>query len=246
MRRFADLHLRPSIEDLDQVERMISKASELGYQMVAISLPTNISQTKIHQLQKICGDANIDLVTRVDLAPKTSKELLHNLRRFRRRFEIISAICDSKPVARQAAKDRRVDLLTFPATNVHKRFFDYAEAELASNALSSLEIEMAPLLFLKGSSRIRLVSSLRRESSIAEKFGVPIVISSGATDEYLMRGPREYAALAGLFDMTTPVALNTLSKIPFSLVERNREKLSPNYVAPGIRVVKEGDCCQRV
>ena len=246
MRRFADLHLRPSIEDPDQVEKMIGKSSELGYQMVAISLPLNIRQTKVRRLQKICGDAKLDLVTRVDLNPKTSKELLHLLRRFRRRFEIMSVICNSKSVARQAAKDRRVDLLTFSVTNIHKRFFDRAEAELASNALSSLEIDMAPLLFLEGSSRIRLISSLRRESAVAEKFGVPVVLSSGATDEYLMRGPREYAALTGLFDMGGPEALRGLSEIPVSLVERNRRKLSPGYVAPSIRVVKEGDCCPRV
>jgi ribonuclease P/MRP protein subunit RPP1 len=246
MRRFADLHLRPPIENLDQVERMISRSSKLGYQMVAMPLPRNITTTKISRLQKICSDVNVDLVTRVNLTPKTSKELLHDLRHFRRRFEIISVICDSKPVARQAAKDRRVDLLTFPATDIHKRFFDRAEAELASNALSSLEIEMASLLSLMGSSRIRLISSLRRESAIAKKFSVPIVISSGATNEYLMRSPRDYAALASLFDMATPGALRALSEIPFSLVERNRGKLSSSYVAPGIRVIKEGDCCPRV
>jgi len=246
MRRYADLRLCPSIEDPDQVERMVSKSSELGYHMVAISIPPNITQTKIRQLQKICGSADVDLVTRIDLAPQTSKELLHLLRRFRRRFEVISMICDSKPVARQAAKDRRVDLLTFPAANLQKRFFDNAEAELASNALSSLEIEMAPLLLLKGLPRIRLLSILRREAAIAKRFDVPIVISSGATDEYLMRSPHDYVALASLFDMGTSVALRAFSEIPFSIVRRNREKLSPNYVAPGIRVVKEGNCCPRV
>lgn len=143
-------------------------------------------------------------------------------------------------------RDRRVDLLTFPATKVYKRLFDNAEAELASNALSSLEIEMAPLLLLRGSSRIRLISSLRKESTIAKKFGVPVVLSSGAINEDLVRSPREYAALASLFDMATPLALRALSEVPFSLVKRNREKLSPNYVALGVRVVKEGDCCPRV
>ena len=39
MRRFADLHLKPHIEDTDQVEKLIKKASELGYRMVAMSLP---------------------------------------------------------------------------------------------------------------------------------------------------------------------------------------------------------------
>ncbi|MBE0512271.1 hypothetical protein IBX38_04395 [Candidatus Bathyarchaeota archaeon] len=237
MKKFVDLHLRAPIKDLDQVERMVRKSSELGYRLVGILVPPNITRDQINQLQHICSDAKIDLVTKVDFSPKTARELLHNLRRFRRKFEVISVTCTSKGVARQAAKDRRVDLLHFPATDLRKRFFDHAEAELASKALSSLEIEMAPLLLLTGFSRIRLLSRLRREVAIAERFKVPVTISSGATNEYLIRGPYDYAALTTLFDMSVSSALCALSENPLAIVERNREKLSPNYVAPGIRVV---------
>jgi len=242
MRRFVDLRLRPSINDPDQVERMVRKSSELGYGLISIPLPPNIERDKVDKLQRICSDAKIDFVTRVDFAPKTPGELLHDLRRFRRRFEVVSVTCISKRVARQAAKDRRVDLLSFPVTDIHKRFFDHAEAELASKALSCLEIEMAPLLSLSGSSRIRLLSSLRREVAIAKKFNVSVIISSGATNEYLMRSPHDYAALATLFDMPPPYALRALSENPLAIVERNREKLSPDYVAPGIRVVRRKNC----
>jgi len=237
MRRFVDLHLHAPIKDLDQVERMVRKSSELGYRLVGILLPPNIMRDQISQLQHICNDAKIDLVTRVNFSPKTSGELLHDLRRFRRKFEVISVTCTSKGVARQAAKDRRVDLLHFPATDLHKRFFDDAEAELASKALSSLEIEMAPLLSLAGFSRVRLLSRLRREVATAEKFKVPVIISSGATNEYLMRGPHDYAALTTLFDLSVSSALGALSENPLAIVERNREKLSLDHIAPGIRVV---------
>jgi len=238
MRRFVDLHLCPSPKNLDQAEAMIIKSSELGYRLVGIPLPPSATQDEISLLQETCKDAKIDFVARVDFSPKTPGELLHDLRRFRRKFEVISVACTSKSVARQAAKDRRVDLLSFPATDIHKRFFDHAEAELASKALSGLEIEMAPLLSLSGYSRIRLLSRLRREVAIAKRFSVPVVISSGATNEYLMRSPNDYAALATLFDMPMPYALRALSEDPIVIVERNREKLSPDYVAPGIRVVR--------
>jgi ribonuclease P/MRP protein subunit RPP1 len=242
MRRFVDLHLRPSIKDSDHVERMVRKSSELGYRLVGIPLPPNITREDIGRLQKICNDAKIDLVTRVNFIPKTPGELLKDLRRFRRRFEIISVMCTSKRVARQAAKDRRVDLLSFPATDLRKRFFDHAEAELASKALSCLEIEMAPLLSLTGFPRIHLLSRLRKEVEIAKRLKVPVVISSGATNEYLLRSPHDYAALATLFDTPLPTALRALSEDPVSIVERNREKLSPYYVAPGIRVVRRKNC----
>jgi RNase P/RNase MRP subunit p30 len=237
MRRFVDLHLRAPIKDLDEVERMIRKSSELGYHQVGLILSPNVKRDQITQLHNICTDAKIDLVKRVNLSPKTPGELLRNLRRLRRRFEVISVTCASKGVARQAARDRRVDLLNFSATDLRKRFFDHAEAELASKALSSLEIEMAPLLFLTGFSRIRLLSRLRREVETAERFKVPITISSGATDEYLLRGPHDYAALSTLFGMSMSSALCALSESPVALIGRNREKLGPHYVSPGIRVV---------
>ncbi len=236
MRRFVDLRLRPSINDSDQVERMVKKSSELGYRLVGIPLQPNIPRNEIGRLQKICNDAKMDLVTRVDFFPRTPSELLKDLRRLRRRFEIVSVTCTSKRVARQAARDRRVDLLSFLTTDPRKRFFDDAEAELASKALSCLEIEMAPLLSLTGFSRIRLLSRLRSELEIAKRFKIPVTISSGATNELILRDPHDYASLATLFNMSQPLALRALSEDPISIVERNREKMSPNYIAPGVRV----------
>ncbi|UCE57572.1 MAG: hypothetical protein JSW19_04270 [Candidatus Bathyarchaeota archaeon] len=238
MRRFVDLHLRAQIKDLNQVERMVKKSSELGYHLVGLVLPHYVVRDQINQLRRICDNAKIDLITRVNISPKTPRELLRDLRRYRRKFEIVSVACTSKSVARQAAKDRRVDLLHFSATDLRRRFFDHAEAELASKSLSSFEIEITPLLLLTGFSRIRLLSRLRKEAEIAERYKVPIIISSGATSEDFVRGPYEHAALATLFDMSIPSALNALSKNPLAVVERNREKLGPDYVAPGIKVVE--------
>ena len=125
------------------------------------------------------------------------------LRKFRRQFEVICIICDSKDIARQAAKDRRVDLLSFPSLDYHKRFFDRAEAELASCSLSALEVDLKPLLVMEGPARVRLLSSLRREVAVALEFHVPVVVSSGVGEENLLRSPRDLASLAYLFGLNT-------------------------------------------
>lgn len=240
---YADLHLCPNINDLHRVSQMVSKVSKLGYSLTAVSLPHNIKEEEIIQLQKIAKEANIDLASRVDLTPKTLKELIYTLRKLRRKFEIISVICKSKNVARQAAKDRRVDILNFPMLDWRERFFDRAEAELASNALTAFEIDIKPLLTLEGPARVRLLSSLRREVVIAQKFHVPIVISSGVSDEFLLRRPREMAALAFLFGLNEGFAVEAVAKNPVVIVKRNREKLTSRFVAPGIRVIRGGKDC---
>jgi len=246
MKSFVDLHMQPSVDDSEQARKMVCRSSALGYRLVGISFPLNVTRDKVRQLQSICTNVGIDLVTRLDLTSKTPGQLLHQLRHFRRKFEVISVVCTSKVIARHAAKDRRVDLLSFPNAIFRGQSFDRAEAELASKSLSSLEVDMAPLLSSKDFSRIRLLSTLRKEVAIAKKFGVSVAISSGATNVQFMKGPYDYAALASLFDMTAPLALRALSEVPLAIVKRNREKLSPDFVAPGIRLVRRKTGCTAV
>ncbi|MDI6691317.1 MAG: RNase P subunit p30 family protein [Candidatus Bathyarchaeota archaeon] len=242
-RIYADLHLCLNIRDLEKVSSMINKASRLEYRLIAITFPLTAREEEIERIRNISREYKIEMASRIDLRPGNSKELIYNLRKLRRKFEIIAVICESKTVARQAAKDRRVDLLNFSSPNPQQRFFDAAEAELASKALASLEIDIKPLLTLEGPARVRLLSSLRREAAIAQKFHVPIVISSGASDEFLMRKPRDMAALTALFDLDEVSAITAVSKNPMQIVKRNRENLSPKFVAPGIKVIRKGKDC---
>ncbi|RJS78453.1 hypothetical protein CW667_00020 [Candidatus Bathyarchaeota archaeon] len=242
-RIYADLHLCPNLNNERQTARMIRKAAALGYRLIAIPVPLSLTEKKVRWLRNLCEEVGIEFASRIDLKPRTPRELIVNLRRLRRRFEIIAVLCETKQVARQAAKDRRVDLLNFPAINFRRRFFDKAEAELASSGLTAFEIDVKPLIMFEGAARVRLMSNLRKEVAIAQKFRVPTIVSSGVSDELHMRKPRELAALASLFDLKETAALEAVSKNPVAIVKRNREKLSPRFVAPGIRVIRRGKDC---
>ena len=58
-----------------------------------------------------------------------------------------------------------------------------------------------------------------------------------------MRKPRDFVALAFLFDMPLDTAVKALLENPLTMVLRNRLKLCSNYVAPGLRVVRRGRDC---
>ena len=237
--KFSDLHLCVPLMNLEQTRKMIRKSYELGYGQIGVPFPSNIKQDTVDRLRQVCEEFDLDLVTRLDLEPKSSSALLRSLRRFRRMFEIVYVVCNSKSVARQAAKDSRVDLLSSRTLEPKKRFFDSAGAELASKSCAAFEINMAQVLSSEGFVRVRLFSSLRREVATAKKFGVPLVISSGATNLLLLRKPQDYASLAFSFSIDSSLALEALSQNPISRVEKNRKKLSADYVAPGVRIIRE-------
>jgi len=242
-RFFIDLHLCPNLEDPKKTRRMIEKSAELGYGAVGVTSPQRFPQSEIEKISEICEETGLDFIRRIDLEPANTAELLRILRLIRRKVEVVSVRCTSKSVARQAAKDRRVDILSFSPIDVRRRFFDSAEAELASKTSVSLEFDLAPLLYLQGYRRIRLLSKLRGEAFIAKKYGVPIVLSSGASDAALLRKPEDYVSLSYLFGMDLNDARKSMSNNPREIIERNRRKLSPDYVAPGVYVVRRGKDC---
>jgi RNase P/RNase MRP subunit p30 len=242
-RVFADLHLNLNVKDPAATLRIVKKVATLGYGLIATPLPPEVRADEIAKLRIVCSEAGMDFATRLDLQPRTPNELLHQLRRTRRKFEVVCVNCESKTVARQAAKDRRVDLLNFPFLDFRRRFFDRSEAELARRGLAALEIDVRPLLVLEGAARVRLLSTLRREVAIAKDFHVPLVISSGVAQEMLLRKPREMAALGFLFGFDEVSALKAVSQSANAIVKCNRAKLGTEFVAPGIRSIIEGKDC---
>jgi len=233
----------PPSGNLDEVKGLLEESASLGYNLIGVSLPLNATERDFKELRNFCRSINVDLVTRIDLSPDNVNQLLNGLKVVRRRFEVVCVICHSKQIARQAAKDRRVDILSFP-TDPKRRFFDRAEAELASRSFATLEIDMSKLLELRGIARVRLLSCLRDEVFVARKLGVPVILSSGTWKKILLRKPREIISLAYLFDMQLEDAKRGVSDVPITIVNRNRRKLSQNYIAPGIYIVRSGKDCQ--
>jgi RNase P/RNase MRP subunit p30 len=239
-RAFADLHLRVNPSEQKTTQCAIEKAKCLGYRTVSIPLTGQISEEQTKALKAACNEVGVDFVLRVDYKPRSQEDLMHFLRKYRRKVEVICVFCDQKEVARQAAKDHRVDLLNFPSLDYHKRFFDRAEAELASCTQAALEVDLKSMLVLEGPARVRLMSCIRREVALAKEFHVPVVLSSGVSETQLMRMPRDLASLAYLFGMNEPEALDATSTNPSKIVARNRAKLSSSFVAPGISIIREG------
>ncbi|MEM2401268.1 MAG: RNase P subunit p30 family protein [Candidatus Bathyarchaeia archaeon] len=241
-RTYIDLHLCPSIDQTERVKALLEKSAEMGYSAVGIAFPAEVEEKHIDETKKICCGLGLDLVTRADLAPKSARDLLATLKKVRKKFEVIAVYCNSREVAIQAAKDRRVDLLLF-LNDPRRHFFSASEAKLASEKSACLEINLSQLILSEGLSRIRLMGMLRRDVMVARKFGVPIVLSSGASEPYMLRRPLDYASLAYLIGLDLEAANKALSEAPRSIVERNRRKLSPDYICPGVYVIKRGGDC---
>lgn len=230
MKKFADVYL-----NIPDKEKMVKFVRELNFQTVAVCISES-SQPK--DLDKLGEQYGVKIVRRVNLKPSTVPELMRELNKWRLNSELIGVECVSATIARQAAKDHRVDLLSFPVQSL--RFFDNAEAELASKANAALEVIFNSIVRLESRAIPKAIGMLRRNIATARKYGIPIVGSSGASNLLEMRAARDMAAFFQLLGLSVEESLNAFSRNPLAIIERNQIKLSGEYVGVGVRIIKKG------
>jgi len=236
VRRFVDLNIRDP-GDPRVLTEMLELASKLGFKGIAVASERPAPQTLIDEARTL----GIDLASRVDLRPRNTNELTKALRLVRRKFEIVAVHCENKAVSRQAAKDHRVDVLTFPPlkTGRSRMGLDRQGASLAAKSNCAYEASLSDLMG-SSSERARVLVNLKRDIWNAEHEGVPVLVTSGAATPLRMREPRAIASITSLLGISEDKGLDAVSVIPTKILERNRAKLEPGFVSPGVREV--GGC----
>jgi RNase P/RNase MRP subunit p30 len=208
---------------------MILTAKEMGYRHIGV----------VYDGDRVTDENSLgmDVISRVELSPRSPGELLSSLRRVRDRFEVIAVDCSSKPVARQAAKDHRVDILMFPGDLSERKIvgLDEQEATLAAEMGCSFEISALELIRAGSARMAKLIARLKKETAAARRHDIPIIVSSGAAATLELREPRALSAILDLLDVEEEAALDMVSINPLNVVERNREKLKPGHTEPGVR-----------
>ena len=222
MRRFVDLQILPGPGNTAE---MLSHANHLGSSAVGCGGDTP-------------SVAPIEVISRLDIAPRSQQDLQRMLKGNRRKHEVISVLCLSKGVARRAAKNPKVDLLRFPRCPSRRTvWLDRQQASLAGEGGCQFEVVASDLLTQDPEKLGYVIKQLEKEVLNARRYDVPMVLSSGADSVHGMRDPRSLAALMSLVGLGEEESLDLVSVNPWALVERNRDKLSASYVSPGVWVM---------
>ena len=223
MREFVDIGLKP--KDKTTLDSMLREVKALGYSAVGTEKT----------------DSNlINVISRTDLYPRNQNELGKQLKKLRKRTEVIVVHCDSKSVARQAARDHRVDMIRFPVDRETKKrlYLDRRQARMMRDTGVGFEVSIRDLLVDDRHLLAERIVAIKKSLDIAIKHGLPVVASSGAEDKYGLRDPHGLASLLSLLGVDYEPAMDMISTNPMSIVSVNREKLKKSYILPGVWVIE--------
>lgn len=223
MRDFVDLGLYPRVGDYNT---LIESAKKLGY--TRVGLETREKTTVLDQ------------VSRVDIHPRNQNDLGKQLRRLRKKVEVIIVHCTTKSVSRQAAHDNRVDFMRFPVSGGKRlQYLDRRQAGLMLDSGAGFEVSISDLLVDDRFQLVKRIGIIKKSLDIAMKNNLPVVASSGAHDLYGLRDPYGLASLLNLLGVDVETGLDMVSNTPNRVIMENRAKLGPNFIEPGVWIIDE-------
>ncbi len=222
MRNYTDIHINVSAI-IDDPKKSIDKLRQLGYKSIAIAYFDLEPHLK---LKDTLMELNFDVASRIQFKPKTKVELLKMLRNYRSKFEVVGVKCINMEVARTAARDTRVDIISFPRDNYRVRLSE----KLAGICNAAVEINVNELIKARQQKYI-LLQKLRNEINCAISNGLNLIITSGATGSLELISPRDLASIPAVMGIGTQECLKSVSENPYSIICKNRTKLKGGFIS---------------
>jgi ribonuclease P/MRP protein subunit RPP1 len=152
------------------------------------------------------------------------------LDRSREDHTVVVCRADSTSLQRFAAESHRVDVLTVP---VEGDDLEHGIAKTAADHGVRVAIDLEPVLHDQGGERVRAIATLQRRKRYLEDVGGDHVVTASPVDHLELRAPRDLTALGANVDLGGEWTRDGLAEWT-TLVERNRERLSADFVEPGV------------
>ncbi|HUT82031.1 MAG TPA: Rpp14/Pop5 family protein [Candidatus Bathyarchaeia archaeon] len=178
----------------------------------------------------------IDHITRYEIRENTVEKVRKILPNVRLNYEIISIQTSSPKVAQWVVKDNRVDILSIANISI-REIITGPLANVAAENNTFFEIDLSSLLNEKSNSSM-IMRNISRAINILLKEKVKFIFTFNVSSPLEFRDKRGIISIGKLLGVPEDIIRKNYHDF-FSLVELNRNKLSDNFVAPGISIVSK-------
>ncbi len=229
---FYDLHVHTSLSiGENTVEEMAEMARKVGLTGIGVARYFN---GKIGELPRIEG---VDIVSCVIIKSDNPADLAKSVGKARDKAEVVMVHGGDYDINRAACENPMVDILCHPELGRKDSGLDHVCLKAASENKVAIEINFREILESYKRRRIYILSGMKKNITLAKKYGTRIITASGAVNKWGMRSGRELSSFAYLLGADIGEAIGTTSTVPEEIIKINREKLAGSRFE-GVSVVE--------
>ena len=236
---YFESRLPVKLDDIQNVQSRLELCEKLDIRNVILDYNRNSKINPLNFNKAIKKDLHINLFYRTNLRTDNFEEFKKHLKKFNRVSDIISIESMNKDVQLYAAKDSRVDIVSFSDKEIIKSITP-GVISLTKQNNSFIEFSLAPIMESNKTSQSKNFRNLYRYINLARKLKANYIISGNFVNLFDFRHPR---ALISVCQTLLGIPLDSLKKAfitnPKIIVRKNKER-EFEEVETGVKIIREG------
>ncbi len=193
--------------------------------ITGLGIDTSFKNDSLKKELRTVHDSSVNFISRLTITANKIPQIKHMLDKNRHRTQIIAVKSNDLSICKWAAHDRRVDLITIDPSHIT---IDKGLSNLLKKNEKPIELVYAPLLRVYGTRRSQLFRNYYKILTWVLRKRIPLVISSGGTSIFDLRGYRETMAIASQLGLSMSIAHIAISKIPLQIINSRQNRLNLN------------------
>ena len=193
--------------------------------ITGLGIDTSFKNGLLKKELRTVHDSSVNFISRLTITANKIPQIKHMLDKNRHRTQIIAVKSNDLSICKWAAHDRRVDLITIDPSDI---IIDKGLSNLLKRNKKPIEIVYAPLLRVYGTRRSQLFRNYYKILTWVLRKRIPLIISSGGTSIFDLRGYRETMAIASQLGLSMSIANTSISKLPLQIINSRLNRLNLN------------------
>jgi RNase P/RNase MRP subunit p30 len=228
------------LNDFNGILKRLKLCEELGIKNVIIEPKNEINSIPLEDKKNLERETKLNIFYRINLKFDKVEVFKKKIKQFNNFPDILSIESFTKDVQIHAARDSRVDIVSFSNPEII-RTLTPGVISLTKQNKSFLEFSMAPIMVSNKINQSKNFRNLYRSINFALKLKGNCIISGNFNDMYDFRHPR---ALISICQSLLGIHLDRTKKIfainPLLLLEKSQNRIIDKN-EPEIRIIKGGD-----
>lgn len=229
-----------NFDDFNEIQKRLKFCEKLGIKNVILEPRGNQLAIPLNIKEKIEKKTKINIFYRINLRLNNPEDFKKKIKYFNNFSEILSIESLNKEVQLYAARDSRVDIVSFSDPEIIKTLTP-GVISLTKQNNSFIEFSLAPIMGKNKANQSKSFRNLYRSIKLGLKLKANCIISGNFDEMYDFRNPR---ALISICHSLLEIPLDKAKKIfkinPILLLEKTQKRRDKNF-EPEVRLIKGED-----
>ena len=235
--KYFESRLKANFDDVDNIKEKIEFCESMGIKNIILEPTVSLNKIPLNIKQKLKEFTRINLYYRINLQPNNLNTFKKKIKNYNRFSDILSVETSDKEIQIHAARDSRVDIISFSEHDILKTLTPGVISLIKQNS-SFIEFSLAPIMENNKSFQSKNFRNSYRFLQLARRLNVNYIISGNFNEVFDFRNPRAMISIChSLLGIPLLEAKAAFSDNIQLLLNRVNQRQDKDLIEDGVRLI---------